>query len=42
MIEVVNGMLESEDEEREDHREKMVMLVKKKIEKKVSKNKISF
>ena len=35
-------MLESEDEEREDHRETMVMLVKKKIEKKVSKNKISF
>ena len=30
MIVVVNGMLESEDEEREDHRETLVMLVKKK------------
>lgn len=38
MIKVVNGMLESEDEEREDHREISVMLIKKKIEKKVSKN----
>ena len=42
MIKVVNGMLESEDEEREDHREILVMLVQKNRKKKLLKIKSVF
>ena len=42
MIKVVNSMLESEDEEREDHREILVMLVLKNRKKKFLKIKSVF